>query len=208
MNQQNVLEVPAVKKVVLFKHGMAFYAMKSAVKQTAALTLQFKVDEMDDILKSLFVADLSGNGFISNISYDAAQDIDQVLKNISVSIPGGKKVLEDFLASIKGASVQVTTAGKQLEGAIIGIETTEEISGQSIKIEPILLLLEASAKKIVKIRFSDMKSFRLLNETLQKDLAFLLETIISRKQKDTKNLAIRCEATGTGQEPREIYLNY
>lgn len=208
MNQQNVLEVPAVKKVVLFKHGMAFYAMKSAVKQTAALTLQFKVDEMDDILKSLFVADLSGNGFISNISYDAAQDIDQVLKNISVSIPGGKKVLEDFLASIKGASVQVTTAGKQLEGAIIGIETTEEISGQSIKIEPILLLLEASAKKIVKIRFSDMKSFRLLNETLQKDLAFLLETIISRKQKDTKNLAIRCEAAGTGQENREIYLNY
>ncbi len=73
-SQKNVVEVPAVKKVVLFKHGMAFYAMKSAVRQTASLTLQFKVHEMDDILKSLFVADLSGNGFISNISYDAAQD--------------------------------------------------------------------------------------------------------------------------------------
>jgi hypothetical protein len=207
-SKQNVVDVPAVKKVVLFKHGMAFYAMKSAVKQTASLTLQFKVHEMDDILKSLFVADLSGNGFISNISYDAAQDIDQMLKNISVSIPGTKKVLEDFLASIKGASVQVALAGKNLEGSVIGIETTEELNGQALSIEPILLLLERTAKKIMKIRFSDMKSFRLLNEALQKDLSFLLETIISRKQKDAKNLAIRCEATGKSKDSREIYLNY
>ena len=81
---KNVIGAPAIKKVVLFKHGMAFYAMKSSVKHTALLNLQFKAKEMDDILKSLFVADLSENGFISNISYDAAQDIDQVLKNISV----------------------------------------------------------------------------------------------------------------------------
>jgi hypothetical protein len=184
------------------------HAMKSAVRQTASLNLQFKVHEMDDILKSLFVADLSGNGFISNISYDAAQDIDQMLKNISVSIPGTKKVLEDFLASIKGASVQVALAGKNLEGSVIGIETSEELNGQALSIEPTLVLLERTAKKIMKIRFSDMKSFRLLNETLQKDLSFLLESIISRKQKDAKNLAIRCEATSKGKESREIYLNY
>ncbi len=207
-SQNNVLEVPAVKKVVLFKHGMAFYAMKSAVKKTASLTLQFKVHEMDDILKSLFVADLSGNGFISNISYDAAQDIDQVLKNISVSIPGTRKVLEDFLASIKGANVQVAMAGKNLEGSVIGIETTEEMNGQILSIEPVLMLLERTAKKIMKIRFADMKSFRLLNEALQKDLSFLLETIISRKQKDAKNLAIRCEAASKSNASRDIYLNY
>jgi len=206
--RQNVVEVPAVKKVVLFKHGMAFYAMKSVVKETASLTLQFKVNEMDDILKSLFVADLSGNGFISNISYDAAQDIGQVLKNISVSLPTSRTVLEDFLASIKGAAVQVSMAGKNLEGSVIGIETTEEVNGQILNVEPVLLLLERMTKKIIKVRFADMKSFRLLNDSLQKDLSFLLETIISRKQKDAKNLAIRCETTSKSKADREIYVNY
>nr|MDO8109824.1 hypothetical protein [Candidatus Sigynarchaeota archaeon] len=207
-SSNNVVERPSIKKVVLFKHGMAFYAMKSQVKQNALLSLQFKVDEMDDILKSLFVADLSQNGFISNISYDAAQDIEQVLKNISVSIPASKKLLEDFLASMKGAQVQVSLAGKSIEGSVIGIEGSEELNGQIVTQEPLLLLLERSSKRIVKLRFSDIKSFKLLNAGLQKDLEFLLDTIISRKQKDAKNLVIRCESSSDATDTREIYLSY
>lgn len=206
----NVIEAPAIKKVVLFKHGMAFYAMKSSVHSTAILNLQFKAPEMDDILKSLFVADLSENGFISNISYDAAQDVDQILKNISVSLPSSRKILEDFLASMKGANVHLSLPGKkEMEGSIVGIDGTEEINDQVLNLEPLLSLLDRASGKISKIRFADIKNFNLLNKDLQKDLNFLLETTISRKQKDVKNLAIRCEtSTDAGEESRDIYIDY
>jgi hypothetical protein len=206
----NIIEAPSIKKVVMFKNGMAFYAMKSSVSSTVLLNLQFKAPEMDDILKSLFVADLSQNGFISNISYDAAQDVDQVLKNISVSLPSSRKLLEDFFASMKGASVHLSLPGKkEIEGSVIGIEGTEEIADQVLNQEPLLMLLDRGSNKISKIRFDDIKGFKLLNKDLQKDLEFLLETTISRKQKDVKNLAIRCEAsTDARNETRDIYINY
>src|SRR5271157_2043663 len=205
----NVIEAPSIKKVVMFKSGMSFYAMKSSVSSTALLDMQFKAPEMDDILKSLFVADLSQNGFISNISYDAAQDVDQVLKTISVSLPSGRKMLEDFLASMKGASVHVSLPGKkEMNGSIVGIESSEEINDKMVNQEPLLLLMDRTSGKISKIRFADIKNFNLLNTDLQHDLEFLLETVISRKQKDMKSLQIRCEPSTDETNPRDIYINY
>jgi hypothetical protein len=131
------------------------------------------------------------------------------LKGISVSLPSSRKIFEDFLASMKGASVHLSLPGKkELEGLIVGIEGSEEIIDQVLNQEPLLLLLDRESGKISKIRFADIKNFKLLNKDLQHDLEFLLETIISRKQKDMKSLQIRCEPSTDETSPRDIYINY
>ncbi|MFX0102279.1 MAG: hypothetical protein ACFFCS_22125 [Candidatus Hodarchaeota archaeon] len=207
-SSSNIIKQPEIKKVVMFKHGMSFYVLESFVKKIAQLKLQFKLSEMDDILKSLFVADLSGDGFISTISYDASQDVNQVLLNISVRLPTTRKLLEDFLADLKGATINVSMAGKSIEGSIMGIEFSDEVQDKRYTSMPQVVLLERESLQVYRIPFIEMKKFQLLNKDIQDDLIFLLETIIARKKKDAKNVLIRCEADPSKENERQIYLSY
>ena len=61
-----------VKKVIIHKTGISFFIDEGLMKGNGTFELEFKIDEMNDVLKSLFVLDTSENGYISSISYDAA----------------------------------------------------------------------------------------------------------------------------------------
>jgi hypothetical protein len=61
-----------IRKVVLYKHGVAFFEREGEVNGNVDIDLFFKSAEMNDILKSLTALDLSG-GSISSISYTANQ---------------------------------------------------------------------------------------------------------------------------------------
>ncbi len=205
--QSSIVKAPEVKKVVLFKHGIAYYVLKTVVKDNARVVLQFKDHEMDDILKSLSAVDLSGEGYVSTIGYDASQDLNQVLRNVSISLPSSKKLLVDFLADLKGASIRVDLLGESLEGLVMGIDGIQEKVDGGLTMAPLLVILSKTTG-VRKIAFRDIKAIHLLNPDLQKDLEFFLETIISRKQKDVKNLAIHCEASSGSIKERDIYLSY
>ncbi|MFW9825003.1 MAG: hypothetical protein ACFFE4_18830, partial [Candidatus Thorarchaeota archaeon] len=76
-----------VKKVIIFKHGISYYILEGALKGSSTFELEFKIDEMNDVLKSLFVMDTSEKGYISSISYDAALETSQLLRSIMLNIP-------------------------------------------------------------------------------------------------------------------------
>ncbi|GAH00123.1 unnamed protein product, partial [marine sediment metagenome] len=73
-------------------------------------------------------------------------------------------------------------------------------------IEKLLALLKDEGV-ITKIPFSEIKSFKILNEDLQKDLKFFLDTVIAGKKKDSKKITINCEAGGEENE-RAINVSY
>ncbi|MHA1684307.1 MAG: hypothetical protein ACTSUE_25445 [Promethearchaeota archaeon] len=205
----NIVEAPVIKKVVLFKHGIGFYGLQAIVKDDAMLKIQFKQKEMDDVLKSFFVADLSGNGFISTISYDAAENVLIMMGNLSVQLPGSKRLLEDFLADLKGARVNaILNDGSNVSGSVIGIENVEDLGEKWIHVMPELVLMQEINMNIIRIRFSDIQGIKILNEELQKDLDFFLDLVLSRKKKDAKNLVIHCVRDGDSSNERNIYLSY
>lgn len=210
-----VVDAPEITKIVLFKHGIGFYVLRSQVTGNAKVILQFKDKEMDDILKSLFVTDLSQTGsYISSISYDASEDLDHVLKNVSIRLPTTHTLLEDFLADLKGARTDIQLSTRQVEATIVGLEYVEEIRDTLRERVPQLVVLDHASGSIQQIPFADIKSLALTSRDLREDLQFFLETIISRKQEDAKNIAIHCAAADAGNTstttstPREIYLSY
>ncbi len=208
-NVDNVVKQPSIRHVVLFKHGVGYFGFEATVQGPARLRLQMKGKEMDDILKSLFAADTSLKGFISTIGYDAAQDIDKVLENVSVRIPESKQLLVEFLADLKGASVDVKIAGDQVTGTIIGIDSKDEIAKDCIDHVPQLVLLERSTTRILRFDIPEIQSISLSGD-IRKDLQFYLDTILSRKQKDAKNIVIHCEPSSQEHAgfPRQIYFSY
>ncbi len=96
-----------VKKVIIFKHGVSYYILEGILKSSGTFELEFKISEMNDVLKSLFVLDTSEKGYISSISYDAALETSQLLKSIMLNIPDNNS-FSSLLTQIKGADVNLT----------------------------------------------------------------------------------------------------
>ena len=196
-----------VKKVIIFKHGVSYYILEGNVIGTGTFELEFKIDEMDDVLKSLFVLDTSEKGYISSISYDAALETSQLLKSIMLNIPD-RGSLSSLITQIKGADVKLTIAGgKTIVGTIIGIEEIEKMNKNEKTVEKLLILLQEN-DEISKFNFSDFKSFDILNEDIKKDLKFFLDTVISGKKKDAKKININCESGGDDEVERIVFVYY
>jgi len=196
-----------VKKVIIFKHGVSYYILEGKIKGTNTFELEFKIDEMDDVLKSLFVLDTSEKGYISSISYDAALDTSQLLKSIMLNIPD-ENSFSSLITQIKGANISLTiTGGKTISGIIIGIEEFEKMSKDEKIVEKLLILLQDN-EAISKIKFTEIKSFDIINEDIKKDLKFFLDTVISGKKKDAKKIVINCESGGNNEVERIILVYY
>ena len=160
-----------IKKVIIHKSGISYFILEGLIKGTGTFELEFKIDEMDDVLKSLFVLDTSEKGYISSISYDAALETSQLLKSIMLNIPDTGS-LSSLITQIKGADVKLTIAGgKTIVGTIIGIEEIEKMNKSQKTVEKLLIMLQEN-DEISKFNFSDFKSFDILNEDSKKDLKF------------------------------------
>ena len=196
-----------VKKVIIFKHGVSYNILEGILKGSGNFELEFKIDEMNDVLKSLFVLDTSEKGYISSISYDAALETSQLLKSIMLNIPD-QDSLSSLVMQIKGASVTLTIGGgKKISGKIIGIEFVEKIIKEEKVTEKQLILLQEDSS-ISKYNFSEIRSFEILNEEIKKDLEFFLDTVIAGKKKDAKKIIINCESGGDEEVERNIFVSY
>jgi hypothetical protein len=196
-----------VKKVIIFKHGVSYYILEGIQKGTGNFELEFKIDEMNDILKSLFVLDTSEKGYISSISYDAALETHQLLKSIMLNIPD-QDSFSSLVTQIKGAGVEITIGGaKKITGKIMGIEFFERLNKGEKIVEKELILLKEDGT-IAQFNFSEIKSLEILNEEIKKDLKFFLDTVIAGKKKDAKKIVINCESGGDDTSERNIFVSY
>ncbi|MHA1485882.1 MAG: hypothetical protein ACTSSC_01790, partial [Promethearchaeota archaeon] len=196
-----------IKKVIIHRSGISYFILEGLIIGTGTFELEFKIDEMDDVLKSLFVLDTSEKGYISSISYDAALETSQLLKSIMLNIPD-RGSLSSLITQIKGADVKLTVAGgKTIVGTIIGIEEIEKMNKNEKTVEKLLILLQEN-DEISKFNFSDFKSFDILNEDIKKDLKFFLDTVISGKKKDAKKIKINCESGGDDEVERIVFVYF
>ena len=196
-----------VKKVIIFKHGVSYYILQAPIKGSGKYELEFKISEMDDVLKSLFVIDTSKKGYVSSISYDTALETSELLKSIMLNIPDMDS-FSSLITQIKGAPVSLLiVGGKNLKGITMGIELNERFIKDQKSTEKILILLQDD-DTITKIPFSDIKAFEILNDDIKKDLKFFLDTVIAGKKKDAKNILIHCESGGDDEIEREIFVSY
>lgn len=183
-----------VRKVTMFKHGVAHFTLEGEIEGTGTMPLDFKQREMNDVLKSLLAVDMSG-GFVSSIAYDADRDIGKMLEDVAVDV-SSKDSFTSLLDNFRGAGVDLEVAGLDIaRGKIMGIQEYTSWIGEHETRKPALVLLD-DAGTIRQFAFADIKSFVLRDEKLRGDLAFYLDTVISGKKKDTKRIFIRCEGEG------------
>ncbi|RYZ33096.1 MAG: hypothetical protein EOO71_42730, partial [Myxococcaceae bacterium] len=188
----------SIRRVVLYKHGVGYFERRGKVTDSETAHLDFKARDMNDVLKSMTVLDLSG-GSVSAVSYDSTKPLEQLLSEATIRIPEHGS-LTALLGQVKGARVRARIGGGQVEGAIVGLESLPVVQGEASVVRPFLTLLVGSALRTFDVL--EISELEFLDEAVRKDLEFYLATVMSSYKKDSKRLSILTAGEGT----RELFV--
>lgn len=90
-----------MRRVVLYKNGVGYFEHLGRVRGSQDVRVDFTSAQLNDVLKSLTVLDLSG-GRITGVDYNSEAPLARRLATLRLAI-GEKPSMEDFLAALRGA---------------------------------------------------------------------------------------------------------
>src|SRR4029453_10690778 len=86
--------------------------------------------QLDDVLKSLTALDLDG-GRVSNVSYNSEASLDRRLSALRLPV-GQETTRAQFLSALRGAKLEVRTAGPRVAGRLLSVERVDRKSDAGV----------------------------------------------------------------------------
>lgn len=194
---------PAVKlsKVVLFNSGVGFFEHGGKVEGESRLDLKFRVEDVNDLLKSMVVQDLGG-GTISTVNYGSKDPITKTLKTFAIDLTTNP-TLGDLLRQIRGEKVSVD-APNAIVGAILGVEKRRQPAGkdgETVEAEFLNLLTDDGLRSVP---LASVGRIKLLSEPLDAELRQALLILATAHATDKKTVSLHFR--GRGQ--RDVRVGY
>jgi hypothetical protein len=190
-----------VREVILYKHGVGFFERSGELKPGETAQLDFKADDMNDVLKSLTITDRNG-GKIGGVRYDASESLDKRLEDFPFTL-GQHASLAAFLDQLKGAQLEIKLGPETISGTVAGARVAQlSDKGQSVEHETVTLLTAAGELRTIdlgaatSVKLSDPKQ-----QTLLKDY---LSVLNNARSKDKRSVYI--DSLGTAA--RELVASY
>jgi hypothetical protein len=196
-----------ITQVTLYTSGVGHFQRQAEVKDTARIDLSFPATDVNDLLKSMILQDLSG-GRISAVSYDSHDPIDKALKGFAINLSGNPS-LGQMLNQARGEKVEVVLqqgGGVQagtLTGSLLGIEKQKQPAGKEVTTEVEMLNLWC-AEGVRSVKLADVQRVRFLNPTIEGEVKHALEVLAQGH--DTQRKSIRLQFTGKGT--RQVRVGY
>ncbi len=183
-----------IKRVTLYKHGIGFFEREGTVSPGEEARLDFKTSDMNDILKSLMVNDLSGNRVLG-IRYDSNETLEQRLNGFPFTVGNGQ-LISAFLDGLKGAKIELKAADRPISGTILSARSLETGPGSDRKMlrEQVSLLLDSG--EIATYDLGAVASLRLLDPQLQTQLKKYLQAVNEVRSLDKRSVYIEAPANG------------
>jgi hypothetical protein len=195
------VDIP-VKRIILYKHGLAYFERDGFIPAGQEAQLDFKTSEMNDVLKSFTIRDTSG-GKVTDVRYDANEPIDQQLAKFPLRL-GDREPMTAFLDRMKGAEIEIKESGQVATGTVMGARSVETSSDERKRVirEQVTLLLTSG--DVTNIELDQISSFRFKDEQLQSQLRRYLETLSRGKSADRRSIYLDFDGNGA----RDLKISY
>jgi hypothetical protein len=193
-------DVP-VKRVVLFNSGVGYFEHRGKVDGDATVDLKFNVDDINDLLKSMVLQDLSG-GRISTVTYGSRDPITKTLQTFAIDLTQNPS-LGQLLAQIRGERVEIEAPNK-VEGTIVGVEKKREYVPADklyIETEHLNVLTDDGLRRIP---LDSIGRIKLANKELDKELRQALAVLAKGHATDKKTVTLKF----LGQGERDVRVGY
>jgi hypothetical protein len=182
----------ALKRVMLSTGGVGYFEHEAEVTGDAELTLDVRLDQVDDVLKSIVVYDATGR--VGTIALPGRQPLAQAFRDL----PFGESALRSpaaLLGALKGA--RVTVAGpRQITGRVLSItrETaTQPKTGLAVTQHRVTLHTDKGLESFL---LEEAASVQLVDSGLQAQVNAALEAIARHRAADRRRLSITVAGTG------------
>lgn len=186
-----------LKKIVLFNSGVGFFEHAGEVTGDASVDLQFNVDDINDLLKSLVPQDLGG-GRASTVTYGSMDPITKTLKTFAIDLTQNPTIA-DLLGQVRGEQAEID-AGKAMKGTILGIEKRKRVIDKEVLEEEYLNLL--TDEGLTSVALPSVQRIRLLNPKLDAELRQALALLATGRSNDKKSVSLRF--LGEGKRPVRV----
>jgi hypothetical protein len=189
-----------LKRVVLFSSGVGFYLHEGEVTGNQRIEFRFKAADINDLLKSLVVADFGG-GKVSAVSYGSKDPVTKTLKAFAIDVTDNP-TLADLLKQVRGERVEVEVP-KRVTGVIVGVEKRRrELTKDQVVESDVLNLLTEDGLRSVPLETATRIKF--LNAQLDAEFRKALGILATGRDNDKKSVTL--EFLGEGK--RRVMMAY
>src|SRR6266481_4265003 len=191
-----------VRRVVLYKNGVGYFEHLGHVRGSQDVHVDFTSAQLNDVLKSLTVLDLSG-GKISGVDYNSEAPLARRLATLRLAL-GENPTTADFLGALRGARLEVRGGNGPLTvGKLLSVEKKSSVKDdETTEWTEISLVSESGEVRTAKV--TPTTSFRIAERDLQAEVGRYLGLIASSRDQDLRRMTI--STTGAGE--RNLYVSY
>ncbi|MGD9721122.1 MAG: hypothetical protein AB7O59_03590 [Pirellulales bacterium] len=186
-------------RVVMFNSGVGYFEHQGQVTGDAKIDLQFRVDDINDLLKSMILED-RGGGTISTVTYGSRDPITKTLQTFAIDLTENP-TLGAILDQVRGEQLQVD-APNPITGVLLGVEKRKKEVGKDetvVEEEFLNLLTDAGMRSVPMQSISRIK---LVNEKLDAELRQALAVLAGAHNTDKKTVTL--DLLGNGQRPVRV----
>jgi hypothetical protein len=177
-----MINVP-ITRMTLYKHGVGFFERRAELSGKE-VELSFRVEEMNDILKSLTAIDWGG-GQVLGIDYATPQSREERLAGCSIRLSDDRS-FRDLLIGLRGRRVRlILEQEEEAMGTLLGLD---EVRWRPPQGSPPLLdsslvsLLLDESDQVQKVSLGRVQGVELLDERGANDLRFFLQTALTQEE--------------------------
>lgn len=191
-----------IRRVVLYKNGVGYFEHLGRVRGVQDVHIDFTSAQLNDVLKSLTVLDLSG-GRITGVDYNSEAPLARRLATLRLAL-GERPTVMEFLGALRGARVEVRNGSNPaIAGKILSVERKTRMgTAGSVEMEQVSLITEAGEVRNLDLNTST--SVRIADHDLNTEIGKYLGLIASARDQDVRRMTI--STTGTGD--RNLYVSY
>lgn len=191
-----------LKRIVLYASGVGFFEHRGQLDGNASVSLRFKTDQINDILKSLVIADPGGSA--RAVGYPSLEPLTKTLRSFQIDLSSNPSISAIF-EQIRGAAVTVRIGDDVVNGLVIGIESRQRsASGENTKPISVSYVNIRTSGGIRSVSVDEIRTFEIEDEILRREFGQALAAISSGRDKDKKPVVVDFAGKGL----REVSLGY
>jgi hypothetical protein len=194
-----------ISQVIMFNSGVGHFTRSGEIEGDARVDLTFPEQDINDLIKSITLHDLSPNGRVAAVTYDSHDPIDRTLASFAINLNNSPSFAQ-ILTQARGEQVEVTlvnTANQpgNLTGKIIGVEQQQVPSKDSPPVTVSVLNLWC-AEGVRAVKMSEVQRLRFANPIIENEMRRALETLALSH--DAQKKAVSLHFAGEGKRKVEV----
>ena len=181
-----------LKRVLLSTGGVGYFEYESTVDGDAELSLPVRLDQVDDVLKSIVVFDDKGG--VGSISLPGREPLSEAFRDLPFD-QGALESPDALLNALRGAEVTVG-GSRQVTGRILKViqEAVQLPNGAGVTTRHRVTLV--SAEGLRQFVLEDAESVKFSDATIQRQVDQALAAVARHRVQDQRTLTIATRGTG------------